>query len=74
MRQWGEKRLGYSLEQLNEQIVQSQQLHDMQNKGVLTIETQCEAQNIIVSITDNGSINFTSEPGRTTFTVIIPIC
>ena len=90
-------------------------LHAMQNKGVLTIETQCKEQNIIVSITDNGSgipsevqpkiydsffttkpagegsglglgickrimdkhngsIDFTSEPGRTTFTVIIPVC
>jgi len=90
-------------------------LHAMQNKGVLTIKTQCEEQNIIVSITDNGSgipsevqpkiydsffttkpagegsglglgickriidkhngsIDFISEPGRTTFRVVIPVC
>ena len=90
-------------------------LHAMQNKGVITIATQSEEHNIIVSITDNGSgipgdvqpkiydsffttkpagegsglglgickrimdkhngsITFTSEPGKTTFTVIIPIC
>lgn len=89
-------------------------LHAMQNKGVITIETQFEEQNIIVSITDNGSgiplevqpkiydsffttkpagegsglglgickrimdkhngsIDFTSEPGRTTFIVILPV-
>jgi len=89
-------------------------LHAMQNKGVLTIQTEQQAKNIIVTIRDTGlgipldvqpkiydtffttkpagegsglglgickriidkhqgSIEFTSSPGNTSFTVILPI-
>jgi len=89
-------------------------LHAMKNKGILTIQTEQQAKNIIVTISDNGSgipfdiqpkiydtffttkpagegsglglgickriidkhqgsIRFTSEPGKTSFTVILPI-
>lgn len=89
-------------------------LHAMQNKGTLTIQTQQQQNNIVVTITDTGSgipveaqskiydtffttksagegsglglgickriidkhqgsIEFTSEPGKTSFVVVLPI-
>ena len=89
-------------------------LHAMQNKGILTIQTEQQAKNVLVTISDTGlgipleaqpkiydtffttkpagegsglglgickriidkhqgSIEFTSEPGKTSFTVILPI-